>query len=96
MTLDNWYEKYIDRRPGVCGGFPVVRGTRTPVRTVVNLHRQSKNLEDLQSALPHLSVRQIEAALAYYEHEPRLVDEDIERNEKALLEVQKREWRASA
>jgi uncharacterized protein (DUF433 family) len=68
----------IARYPGVQGGYPVIAGTRTPVRTVVELFRiYDGELAEIQLDLQHLTLEQINAALDYYRDEPDLVDEDI-------------------
>ena len=81
-----WFDRYIERTEGVQGGYPVIRGTRTPVRSVVVLYEQTYGLDlaAVRHALPHLSTREIDAALAYYLTHRALVDEDIERQRKAL------------
>lgn len=68
----------IARYPGVQGGYPVIAGTRTPVRTVVELFRiYDGDVTEIQLDLQHLTLEQINAALDYYRDEPELVDEDI-------------------
>jgi len=68
----------IARYPGVQGGYPVIAGTRTPVRTVVELFRiYDGDVAEIQLDLQHLTLEQINAALDYYRDEPDLVDEDI-------------------
>jgi uncharacterized protein (DUF433 family) len=68
----------IARYPGVQGGYPVITGTRTPVRTIVELFRiYDWDVTEIQLDLQHLSLEQITAALDYYRDEPGLVDEDI-------------------
>lgn len=82
---------YVEETPGVNGGYPVVRGTRTAVRIIVNLLRMTGGDVDRTSAmLPHLTREQILGALAYYVAYPGRVDEDIERNRRALVELQSR------
>lgn len=83
-----WYEQHITRTPGVQGGEPVVRGTRTPVRTIAILYHETypDDLERVRASLPHLEPVQIEAALEYYRaHRPE-IDAAIERHRKALQE----------
>ena len=84
-----WYDEYIECVPGVQGGYPIVAGTRTPVRTIVLLaHRTYQDEpERVAWSLPHLTERQIEAALAYYRDHPSTVDEDIERQEKLMHDL---------
>lgn len=81
-----WYDDYIVRIPGIQGGFPTIRGTRTPVRSIVVLYCQTYpgNIEDVARALSHLTPTEIEAALAYYRDHKDLVDADIDRQRHAL------------
>ena len=79
----------IARYPGVQGGYPVIAGTRTPVRSIVELYYDvySFDIDEVQRSLPHLSMEQIRAALAYYDEEPDVVDEDIARQREAIREI---------
>ena len=69
VTAQPWYLADIDHGPGVQGDEAVVRGTRTPVRSVVSLYADvlDHDLRRVRQELPHLSERAIRAALAYYE-----------------------------
>jgi uncharacterized protein (DUF433 family) len=82
----------ISETPGINGGYPVIEGTRTPVRTIVVFHRQGAGIQELAELLPHLTVEEIRGALAYYALAPARVDEDIARNAKTLAELQSRPW----
>ena len=65
---------YIAHRVGVQGGEPAIRGTRIPVRTVVQyvLH-QGIAPEVLEKEFPRLSLAAIYDALSfYYDHRPLL------------------------
>ena len=86
-----WYHKYIACVPGVCGSYPTIKGTRTPIRAIVEYSR-SWNVIEIITNLPHLTQQQVHAALIYYVHEPKLVDEDIKRNEEAWKELTSRPW----
>ncbi len=79
----------IARYPGVQGGYPVISGTRTPVRTVIELYYEvyPYDIEEVHRSLPHLEMKQIRAALAYYDEQPELVDEDIVRQKEALRKI---------
>ncbi len=69
------------------GGYPQVRGTRTPVRVIVNLYRQTNDLAEVAALLPHLTREQLQGALDYYAEFPDRVDEDIELNARAWAEL---------
>jgi uncharacterized protein (DUF433 family) len=60
-------EGYIDRRPGVRRGAPVIAGTGIKVLDVaVRYEVMGMTPEEIMVALPHLDLPQIHAALSYY------------------------------
>ena len=82
----------LSQSPGINGGYPVVRGTRTPIREIVRFYRETHGLEQVRASLSHLPIEQLAGALDYYRSHPELVDEDIERNDRAWAELQARAW----
>ncbi len=82
-------EDAIAQYPGVQGGYPVIAGTRTPVRAIVELYYDIYpfDIEEVYRSLEHLTIEQIRAALAYYDEQPELVDEDIARQREASLKI---------
>jgi len=78
---------YVDVTPDVCGGHPHIRGTRTKVSQIVSRHvYQGQSVDEIVEALPHLTMAQVYAALAYYydshdeiETELRAEDEFVQR-----------------
>ena len=71
---------YVGEYPGVCGGYPVIRETRIPVRLVVQFSREGATMAELAEMWPTVTAEQIRGALAYYARHPHRVDEDIDRN----------------
>jgi len=69
---------YIERVPGIQGGRPVIKGTRTPVRSIVLYHRIGATPEEIQIKLPHLNLAQIYDALSYYYDFKDEIDNDID------------------
>jgi uncharacterized protein (DUF433 family) len=66
----------VIRDPERCGGDPILAGTRTAVHDVVayaKLH--IGDLNEVQSELPHLSMEQIQVALAWYDEHTAEIDE---------------------
>ena len=57
---------YVERVADIASGEPVVRGTRTTVRTVVLNYKSGIQPEKIPEHLPHLSVAQVFDALRYY------------------------------
>lgn len=79
--------------PGVQGGYPCIKDTRTPVRAIVEYDRiYAGDTNELQAGLPHLTREQIEAARAYYQECPELVDENMARQAEAIAKITSGEW----
>lgn len=83
---------YVAEYAGVCGGYPVIRDTRIPVRIVVWLHRSLSVEQIVEEWYPHISRERIQGALDYYAVYPDRVDEDFERHERAYAESHGLPW----
>ena len=57
---------YVIHDPKLLSGEPVLRGTKTPVRAIVELWRAGIRPEEIPVHMPHLTLAQIFGALAYY------------------------------
>jgi uncharacterized protein (DUF433 family) len=82
----------VSETPGINGGFPVVQGSRTPVRVILQVFRQTDDLEQTAARFPHLTREQIRGALDYYLAHPERVDADIERNRQTWLALTGESW----
>lgn len=71
---------YIVRKDGILSWEPIVKGTRTPVRAIVENSRLGYTPEKILEALPHLSLEAIHDALSYYKHHTEEIERHIERN----------------
>jgi len=72
---------YIVSRADFCGGSPVIKGTKFPVRSVVNdVLQQGISPEELVKEFSHLTLAQIYDALSFYYDNKELVDKDIQDN----------------
>ena len=71
---------YVIRKEGILSREPIVRGTRTPVRALVELTRLGYTPEEILEYLPHLSMAAIYDALSYYDGHTKEIEEHIERN----------------
>ena len=70
---------HVWRRPGVCGGRPVIRGTRIAVGLVVEHGlRGGATPEEMLRAWPHLTLAQIYDALSFYYDHKAEIDTDLE------------------
>lgn len=57
---------YIVRNEEILGGEPIIKGTRTPVRAIVEMWRRGMMPEEIPTHLPHLNMAQIFDALSYF------------------------------
>ena len=57
---------YIVTDDQILNGEPIIKGTRTPVRAVVEVWRLGVLAEEIPSRLPHLTSAQVFDALSYY------------------------------
>jgi uncharacterized protein (DUF433 family) len=58
---------YIAQVEGILGGEPVIKGTRTPVRAIVEHWKFGDLPEEIARKLPHLRLAHIFDALSYYD-----------------------------
>lgn len=65
---------------GILGGEPIIRGTRTPVRAIVETWRLGVPAEEIPQSLHHLTLAQIFDALSYYSDHQDEINAYIERN----------------
>ncbi len=72
--------RYIAQDDQILGGEPIIEGTRTPVRAVVELWRQGITQENIPNRLPHLTLAQVFDALSYYSDHQQSINGHIERN----------------
>ena len=71
---------YVVTDERILGGEPIVKGTRTPVRAVVELWRQGVAPEEIVEHLPHLTLAQVFDALSYYSDHTDQINAHVERN----------------
>lgn len=81
-TLDERHP-FISHYDNVAGGEPVIAGTRVTVRAIVEYDRLYHDPERTLRALPHLSLEQIQDAMAYYHDHSIEIEEYILQNERA-------------
>lgn len=71
---------YVITDDYILSGEPIIRGTRTPVRAIVELWRQAVAPEEIPRHLPHLTLAQVFDALSYYSDHTSEINAHIERN----------------
>ncbi len=81
---------FVSETPEVAGGYPVIRGTRIPLRAIIEVYRETPSIDSILEMYPHLTEEQVLGALEYYREYPERVDEDIATNAQAFLELRGR------
>ena len=71
---------YIVRDDEILSGEPIIKGTRTPVRAIVETWRMGVAPEEIPRGMPHLTLAQVFAALMYYSDRQDEINEYIDRN----------------
>jgi uncharacterized protein (DUF433 family) len=59
------YRQYIVRDRGICGGEPVVRGTRVTVRTVLASLAEGMSIPEIVNDYPTLDEDAVRAVIAF-------------------------------
>ena len=76
---------HVERVRGRCGGEPILRGTRFPVRSIVEyVYRQGLLPEQMVREWKELSLAAIHDALSYYHDNRSLMDKFIRLNQQSF------------
>jgi len=59
------YQQYIVRDPKVCGGEPVIKGTRVTVRTILASLAEGAKIEEILEDFPTLTEEAVRAVIAF-------------------------------
>ena len=59
------FKDYIVSDKSICGGQPVIRGTRVTLRTVLASLAEGDSIEEILHAFPTLSNEAVRAVIAY-------------------------------
>lgn len=71
---------YIENVPEILSGEPVIKNTRTPVRSIVERWKFGESAEEIVRNLPHLRLAQVFDALGYYDDHREEIEKYIELN----------------
>ena len=78
---------HVVRVQGVCGGRPVIEGTRLSVKLIVGWARMGMTPAEIAAQYPDLSMVQVADALAYYEDHPEEIEAEFA-EEQRYIEVE--------
>jgi uncharacterized protein (DUF433 family) len=79
-VLQKTEHPYIVRHPRICGGSPIIRGTRITVWLLASLIRGGVTPEEIIKAYPQLELAQVYDALSYYFDHRQEIEQEIEEN----------------
>lgn len=59
------YDDLVTSDPGICGGQPVIRGTRVPLRTVLGSVADGDSVEEIVRSFPSLTEELVRAVISF-------------------------------
>jgi len=59
------YRQYISRDAQICGGEPVIKGTRVTVRTILASLAEGARIEEILKDFPTLTEEDVRAVIAF-------------------------------
>lgn len=68
---------YVERRPDVQGGRPVIKGSRFPISSIVQNHRRGLSVEEILREFPWLRPAEVYDALSYWHDHQQQMDQEI-------------------
>ncbi len=81
---------YITRKKDICGGKPIIKGTRMKVAQIaIEYERLGWTPDQIIQAHPHLTLAQVHDALSYYYESTNEINDDIRASEQLVEELRK-------
>lgn len=79
-ALKQTIHSYITCDPKICGGEPIIVGTRISVRLIIEWENAGKSVDEIVAMYPHITHAQAHDALSYYYDNKEKIDRFIEEN----------------
>lgn len=76
---------YITQNLKICGGEPILAGTRISVRLIVEWESMGKSVDEIVAMYPHISHAQVYDALSYYYDHKEEIDRYIKENTESFI-----------
>ena len=80
MTMTMTDHPYVVTNDELLRGEPIIKGTKTPVRAIVETWRMGVAPEAILQGMPHLTLAQVFDALSYYSDHQEEINASILRN----------------
>ena len=68
---------YVECRPDVQGGRPIIKNSRFPVSSIVQNYRRGLSVEEILHEFPQLNPAEVHDALSYYYDHRAEIDQEI-------------------
>jgi uncharacterized protein (DUF433 family) len=75
----------ITVKKDVCGGSPIIKGTRISVANIAGCYLMGLSSEEIQKELPHPTLAQIFDGLAFYFDHREIIDRELERDREEFV-----------
>jgi uncharacterized protein (DUF433 family) len=83
--MSSIFSDFISQTPDICGGAPVIAGTRIRVSHIAHRYeRERQSPDEIVQAYPHLNLAQVHGALAYYYSHQESIDKEIASSDELL------------
>jgi len=76
---------HITVEKNICGGSPIIKGTRTSVANIAGYYLMGLAPEEIQRELPFLNLSQVFDALAFYLDHREIIDREIEQDREEVV-----------
>lgn len=81
---------YIVKNKDICGGSPIIDGTRTRVVDIaIEYEMLARSPDEIISSHPYLNLSQVHDALSYYYENRDELDQKIERDQEVVEQLKK-------
>ena len=78
---------YIVCVKGVCGGRPIIQGSRLSVQHIAQMYKAGDTVDEILQTHPHLKAATVYDAISYYlDHQPE-IEQDIAENRLETLQA---------
>jgi uncharacterized protein (DUF433 family) len=68
---------HIVRVSGVCGGRPIIKGSRLAVSHIAHLYKIGDTMEEILHAYPHIQAAAVYDAISYYLDHQQEIEQEI-------------------
>jgi uncharacterized protein (DUF433 family) len=80
---------YVVKIAAMCGGRPIIKGTRTPVQAIVEYYRLGMDTYQILTELPYITEAQLHDALSYFYDHKEEIEIGIEADQRVIKQHEK-------